>query len=66
MYAAKKSAVWRIDLVKQFGMVVVSLGYQLAIQRQFPAAVENCYWALAYLKGYAQKFGVRRNASPTA
>ena len=47
-----------IDLVKRFGAVVVSPGYLLAIQRPFPAAAEDCYSALVYLKDHAREFGI--------
>ena len=50
-----------VDLVKRFGAVVVSPGYRLAIQRPFPAAAEDCYSALVYLKDHAQESGIRRN-----
>ena len=50
-----------VDLVKQFGEVVVSPGYRLAIQRPFPAAAEDCYSALVYLKDHAQELGIRQN-----
>ena len=50
-----------VDLVKRFGAVVVSPGYRLAIQRPFPAAVEDCYSALVYLKGHAQELGILRD-----
>lgn len=50
-----------VDLVKRFGTVVVSPGYRLAIQRPFPAAAEDCYSALVYLKGHAQEFGIRQD-----
>lgn len=50
-----------VDLVKRFGAVVISPGYRLAIQRPFPAAAEDCYSALVYLKDHAQEFGIRRD-----
>ena len=50
-----------VDLVKRFGAVVVSPGYRLAIQRPFPAAAEDCYSALVYLKDHAQELGIRQN-----
>lgn len=50
-----------VDLVKQFGAVVVSPGYRLAIQQPFPAAAEDCYSALVYLKDHAQEFGIRQD-----
>ena len=50
-----------VDLVKRFGAVVISPGYRLAIQRPFPAAAEDCYSALVYLKDHAQELGIRRD-----
>lgn len=50
-----------VDLVKRFGAVVVSPGYRLAILRPFPAAAEDCYSALVYLKDHAQELGIRRD-----
>lgn len=50
-----------VDLVKRFGAVVISPGYRLAIQRPFPAAAEDCYSALVYLKNHAQEFGIQRD-----
>ena len=50
-----------VDLVKRFGAVVISPGYRLAIQRPFPAAAEDCYSALVYLKDHAREFGIRRD-----
>ena len=39
-----------VELVKKHGAVVLSPGYRLALQRPFPAAMEDCYAALLYLK----------------
>lgn len=50
-----------VDLVKRFGAGVVSPGYRLAIQQPFPAAAEDCYSALVYLKDHAQELGIRRD-----
>ena len=50
-----------VDLVKRFGAVVVSPGYRLAIQRPFPAAAEDCYSALVYLKDHARELGIRQD-----
>ena len=41
-----------VDLVKKFGAVVVSPGYRLAVQRPYPAAAEDCYSALIYMKNH--------------
>lgn len=48
-----------VDLVKQFGAVVVSPGYRLAPLAPYPAAMEDCYAALLYLKAHAEELGVR-------
>ncbi len=48
-----------MDLVKNHGAVVVSPGYRLAISKPYPAAVEDCYDALLYLKDHAAALGVR-------
>mgnify|MGYP004659853313 FL=1 len=48
-----------VDLVKRFGAVVVSPGYRLAPSAPYPAALEDCYAALLYLKEHAAELGVR-------
>ena len=48
-----------VELVKKHGAVVLSPGYRLALQRPFPAAMEDCYAALLHLKKYAEALGVR-------
>lgn len=48
-----------VDLVKQFGAVVVSPGYRLAPLAPYPAAFDDCYAALLYLKAHAGELGVR-------
>ena len=48
-----------VDLVKKYGAVVLSPGYRLALQRPFPAAMEDCYKALLYLRKNAEALGVR-------
>jgi len=50
-----------VDLVKKFGAVVVSPGYRLAVQRPYPAAAEDCYSALIYMKNHVRKLGIRRD-----
>ena len=49
-----------VDLVKKFGAVVVSPGYRLAVQRPYPAAAEDCYSALIYMKNHVRDLGIRR------
>lgn len=48
-----------IDLVKKFGAVVVSPGYRLAPFSPYPAAFDDCYASLLYLKEHAKDSGVR-------
>ncbi len=48
-----------VDLVKQFGAVVLSPGYRLAPLAPYPAAPDDCYAALLYLKEHAGALGVR-------
>ena len=48
-----------VDLVKRYGAVVVSPGYRLAFQKPFPAAVNDCYSALLYVKEHAKELGIR-------
>ena len=48
-----------VDLVKKFGAVVLSPRYRLALKAPYPAAIDDCYAALLYLKAHAAAFGVR-------
>ena len=48
-----------VDLVKRFGAVVLSPGYRLAPLAPYPAALDDCYAALLYLKEHAGALGVR-------
>lgn len=48
-----------VDLVKKFGAVVLSPGYRLALKAPYPAAIDDCYAALLYLKAHAAAFGIR-------
>ena len=63
MYGMKEMvhASRAVDLVKKFGAVVVSPGYRLAVQRPYPAAAEDCYSALIYMKNHARELGIRRD-----
>lgn len=48
-----------VDLAERFGAVVVSPGYRLSIQKPYPAAIDDCYAALLWLREHAQALGVR-------
>ena len=49
-----------VDLVKKYGATVLSPGYRLSLVKPYPAAVEDCYDALLYLKNHAGKFGINK------
>lgn len=44
-------------LVKKYGAVVVSPAYRLSGKAPYPAALEDCYEALKYLKAHALELG---------
>lgn len=48
-----------VDLVKKYGAVVVSPGYRLGIFKPYPAALNDSYAALCWLKQNAAALGVR-------
>lgn len=50
-----------VELVKSFGAVVVSPGYRLAPFSPYPAAIDDCYAALLYMKEHAPELGVRED-----
>lgn len=50
-----------VDLVKKYGAVVVSPGYRLALTAPYPAALDDCYSALLYLKEHAAELGIRKD-----
>lgn len=48
-----------MGLVKRFGAVVLAPGYRLSLQSPYPAAMDDCYAALLYLKEHSAALGVR-------
>lgn len=50
-----------VDLVKRFGAVVVSPGYRLAPLSPYPAALNDCYAALLYMKSHSEELGIRND-----
>lgn len=50
-----------VDLVKKYGAVVISPGYRLSLTAPYPAAVDDCYDALLYLKKHAADLRINRN-----
>lgn len=47
-----------LPLVKKYGAVVLSPAYRLAKEAHYPAALEDCYAALLYLKTHADDLGI--------
>ena len=47
-----------ISLVKKYGAVVIAPDYRLSIESPYPAALEDCYSALKYLKEHTDELGV--------
>ena len=48
-------------LVEKYGAVVVSPGYTLAFQKPYPAAIDDCYAALLWVKEHASELGINPN-----
>ena len=47
-----------MDLVKKYGALVLSPGYRLAFTKPYPAAINDCYAALEYIKNNSDKLNV--------
>lgn len=50
-----------LALVRNYGAVVVSPAYRLSGKAPYPAALEDCYEALLYLKNHAAELGCNEN-----
>ncbi len=48
-----------LDLVRMYDAVVISPGYRLSLQKPYPAAIDDCYKALLYMKEHAKQLGIR-------
>ena len=47
-----------INLVKKYGAVVITPEYRLAPKYPYPAALEDCYTTLKYIKDNAEELGI--------
>ncbi len=50
-----------VDLVKKYGSVVVSPSYTLSPFKPYPAAINDCYEALLWMKDNAEALGIRKD-----
>lgn len=50
-----------LDLVRFHDAVVVSPGYRLSLQKPYPAAIDDCYQTLLYIKENADQLGIRND-----
>ena len=50
-----------VDLVKKYGAVVVSPSYTLSPFKPYPAAINDCYEALLWMKDNAEALGIRKD-----
>ena len=48
-----------LSLVVRFGMVLIAPDYRLSKRFPYPAALNDCYAALLYLRDHAEELGVR-------
>ena len=48
-------------LAKHYGAVLLAPNYRLALRAPYPAALEDCFAALRYLRDHAEELGVERN-----
>lgn len=50
-----------VNLVRKYGAVVISPGYRLSWQKPYPAAVEDCYQALLFMREHFRELGIRKD-----
>ena len=50
-----------LALVKKYGAVVVCVSYRLSIETPYPAALEDCYSALYWMKEHAAELGINNS-----
>lgn len=48
-----------VQLVKKYGAVIITPDYRLAMLHPYPAAIDDCYDSLLYLKNNAEEYGIR-------
>ncbi|MBR0199022.1 MAG: alpha/beta hydrolase [Oscillospiraceae bacterium] len=50
-----------ISLVRKFGAVVLAPDYRLSHEAPYPAALEDCYASLLWLRDHTEDLGIRRD-----
>jgi acetyl esterase/lipase len=58
MGAARQDHAWCARLADELGALVINVDYRLAPEHPFPAALDDCYAALCWLRDNAGEFGV--------
>ena len=48
-----------VDLIRNCGAVVISPGYRLSVRHPYPAAFDDCYNILLWMKEHAEELGIR-------
>lgn len=48
------------DMLRKFGVMVISPGYRLSWQKPFPAAFDDCYKVLEFIHHNKKKLGIKR------
>ena len=49
------------DLVRNHGAVVIAPGYHLSLFHSYPAALNDCYGTLLYIKEHAEELGINKS-----
>ena len=59
--APEQSQIWAKKFITASNSIVVMPDYRLSIQAPYPAALEDCYIALIWMKDHASDLGIRGN-----
>ncbi len=48
------------DMLRKYGVMVISPGYRLSWQKPYPAAIDDCYKVLEFIHNNKKKLGIKR------